>query len=135
MDRAETRRFRRILESHREEALRLLDRSCEEARSLVADCPQDRGDSSITSLSKEDLFQQSNLRRLLVRMIDSALERVKEGTFGVCVGCGDDVQPKRLEALPWTQYCLRCQELIEQEGELKSASDALQAGITWKQAG
>jgi DnaK suppressor protein len=135
MDRAETRRFRRILESHREEALRLLDRSGEEARSLVADCPQDSTDSSITSLSKEALFQQSNLRRLLVRMIDLALERVKEGTFGVCVGCGDDVQPKRLDALPWTQYCLRCQELIEQEGEFKSASDAQQAGITWKQAG
>jgi RNA polymerase-binding transcription factor DksA len=38
----------------------------------------------------------------------------------VCVACGDDIQSGRLEALPWTRHCLRCQETIERGVTLKA---------------
>ncbi len=50
----------------------------------------------------------------MVRMIDVALARIQQGIFGGCVACGDDINSRRLDALPWTQYCLRCQQSFEE---------------------
>jgi len=47
-----------------------------------------------------------------------ALERLEEGTFGECLQCGTTIGAKRLEALPWTPYCIECQEKIE-NGEIE----------------
>ncbi len=52
-----------------------------------------------------------NLRCRILKEIESALERVAGGTYGVCEGCGEAVSPNRLQAIPWAQYCLSCQEL------------------------
>lgn len=43
-----------------------------------------------------------------IRQIQAALERVEAGTYGVCASCGEDIAPKRLEALPSTLHCLEC---------------------------
>jgi DnaK suppressor protein len=48
--------------------------------------------------------------------IRSALNRIHEGTFGVCENCGGRIQAKRLEALPWARYCVSCQESLEKKG-------------------
>jgi len=63
-----------------------------------------------------------------IRQIDGALQRVEEATFGKCAGCADDVGvcgekggdiPKaRLDALPWTRFCVAHQEKLEELGEL-----------------
>jgi len=42
-----------------------------------------------------------------------ALGRLREGTFGDCMHCGQEIGEKRLEALPWTPYCIACQEKVE----------------------
>jgi DnaK suppressor protein len=55
----------------------------------------------------------ANDRRLL-ELIDEALARIEAGEFGECVNCGEEIQPKRLDAIPWTPHCIRCQELVEQ---------------------
>lgn len=54
----------------------------------------------------------ANDRRLL-GLIDEALTRVESGDYGLCVHCGEPVQEKRLEAVPWARHCLRCQDLQE----------------------
>jgi DnaK suppressor protein len=51
------------------------------------------------------------LRSSMLREVESALERVRGGTYGVCEGCGEDISPNRLKAIPWARYCLTCQEL------------------------
>lgn len=50
----------------------------------------------------------------LLREVRAALARIREGTYGVCERCGDPVKPRRLEAIPWARYCVRCQERIEE---------------------
>jgi len=122
MDSLEVQRFQRILEFQRTETMRSLDRLGDETRRVDSDYPQDVGDRCVTSLSKESLFQQSGERRLMVRMIEAALVRIQKGTFGVCVACGDDIDPRRLDALPWTQYCLRCQQGFERGKDLEYRS-------------
>ena len=49
--------------------------------------------------------------------IDAALERVRQGTFGACEGCGKEIGRERLNAIPYTRYCIRC----AQESEASTA--------------
>ncbi len=135
VDSLEILRCRRILETRRNEAMRSLDRLGDEARSQDADCPQDVGDLCTTNLSKEALFQQRDGQQQIVRMTEAALDRIQQGTFGVCSGCGDDINPRRLDALPWTQYCLRCQEDFEQRERLKDRLHGLGRRTSLKKAG
>lgn len=119
MEGLEIRRFRSILEAQRDEVLRSLNRLGDETRGVDADYPKDSGDVCMTTLFREALFQQTSGRRLMVRRIEAALDRIQHGTFGVCVDCGDDINPKRLDAVPWTRHCLPCQEGFEQGEELE----------------
>ena len=122
MKKFENRRFQRILENYRNETLQLLKQSENEARGLDDNCPHDSGDLSVASCSKEYLFQRSSEIRNLICLIDASLQRIRTGAFGVCVGCGDDIEIRRLEAVPWTEYCLRCQEAFECREKLMSES-------------
>jgi DnaK suppressor protein len=115
LSKEEIQRFQRILQAQRTEALRTLNRLGDEARGTEAESPQDIGDLCTATLSRESLFQQTGERRLMVRDLEAALARIRHGTFGVCVACGDDINPRRLDAVPWTEYCLRCQEGFEEE--------------------
>jgi DnaK suppressor protein len=122
MQNSEIQRFRRYLEIHREEAMRSLNRLEDETRSVDSGYPQDTADLCSTNLSKESLFQRSSERRRLLRMIEAALARVEQGRYGVCVCCGDEINSRRLDALPWTQYCLRCQQASERAAGIHEPS-------------
>lgn len=52
-----------------------------------------------------------SLRSRMLKEIESALQRVATGTYGICEGCSEDISPNRLKGLPWARYCLTCQEL------------------------
>jgi DnaK suppressor protein len=106
-----------------------------EARALDVESPHDVTDQSISSLERESLFEQGNQLWTTARRIDDALRRIRTCTFGRCVSCGDDIQMSRLEAIPWTQYCRRCQERLEQDEGLQSLPDTRQAGNGWRRAG
>ncbi|HTK94540.1 MAG TPA: TraR/DksA family transcriptional regulator, partial [Terriglobales bacterium] len=67
---------------------------------------------------KEFLFSQSNNERQLLALVEGALNRIREGSFGECINCGNEVNPKRLEAVPWARYCIACQEKME-KGQLE----------------
>ena len=48
-----------------------------------------------------------------LRNARAALRRIEEGNFGICQECDQDIHPKRLAAVPWAPYCIRCQEAID----------------------
>jgi len=85
------------------------------------DSAQDIADRAASSYTKEFLFHQSNNERQTLQMVENALSRIREGTFGECVSCGNEINPKRLEAVPWTRHCIECQEKLE-KGMLEEAS-------------
>src|ERR1700688_1936157 len=47
------------------------------------------------------------------REIRAALERIDNGTFGICLNCEEEIAAKRLAAVPWTALCIVCQEVVE----------------------
>ncbi len=79
---------------------------------------QDVADMAVESYTKEFMFGKSSGDRAILQMIQEALQRIDEDSYGICVHCEEPIQPKRLEAVPWAQYCLRCQGLQE-KGLLK----------------
>ena len=52
----------------------------------------------------------------LSREVRAALNRIRDGSYGVCLRCEDPISPRRLEAVPWASYCVRCQEAIDRNG-------------------
>ena len=49
----------------------------------------------------------------LLRNVRSALARIADGSYGICMHCEEEIKPKRLDAVPWTKYCIRCQEAAD----------------------
>ncbi len=74
---------------------------------------QDLADKASNAYTKEFLYSLSNTDREILQKVDDALIRIANGSFGVCVECGDSLNKKRLEAVPWASHCLPCQEKVE----------------------
>ena len=75
-------------------------------------------------LAIRNLDRESNL----LRNVRSALARMADGSYGVCLHCEEDISPKRLNAVPWTAYCIKCQEAADRhEFETVEAYDSLLA--------
>jgi DnaK suppressor protein len=136
MERKVIMQLKQNLELQRREILPFLSQLEQETRSLQVDSTQDSADQCVLTLSKESLFERSSQRRTLLRLIEAALERIADGSFGTCVGCGEEIQIQRLKALPWTQFCLQCQEELEQEvGGTIAAHRSLSGVSDWRRAG
>ncbi|WP_236656884.1 TraR/DksA family transcriptional regulator [Acidisarcina polymorpha] len=90
----------------------------EQGRETSTDDTQDVADQAVASYQKELLFSQGTNGHVQLTLVRAALDRLSDGTFGECLQCGETIGIKRLEALPWTPYCINCQEKIE-NGELE----------------
>ncbi len=84
-----------------------------EGRESSTDDLQDAADHAVQSYQKELLFLQGTQGHVQLTQVRSALDRLEDGSFGECLHCGNMIGVKRLEALPWTPYCIDCQEKIE----------------------
>jgi len=74
---------------------------------------QDLADKAASAYSKELNFSLSDTERNLLMQIEEAFTRMKDGAYGTCTNCGTVIGEKRLQAVPWTPFCIDCQELQE----------------------
>jgi RNA polymerase-binding protein DksA len=89
---------------HEENPGSLTDESGEEA---VFD--NHLGDTATVTYDRElDYTLEENAEHLLAD-IDAALQRIEEGTYGICTNCGKQISEERLEARPWATLCIDCQ--------------------------
>ncbi len=95
----------------------------EQGREAIAEDAQDAADQAVFSYQKEFLFTRGTHDHGQLALVKGALQRLKEGGFGECAVCGTQIGAKRLEALPWTPYCIDCQEKIER-GEIEDPGRA-----------
>src|SRR3954449_5547852 len=72
---------------------------------------QDLADKAASAYSKELNFSLSDTERNLLMSIEEALGRIRNEAYGVCTNCGATIGEKRLLAVPWTPFCIDCQEL------------------------
>ncbi len=70
--------------------------------------PKDWEDRSAERQGDEVLESLGHVEAAELKRIDAALARIEEGTYGVCVKCGDDISSARLDLLPDTPFCKDC---------------------------
>jgi DnaK suppressor protein len=121
MDKKKLEQLKKRLEERQQELRRQVSNREQDGRNQGEDIAQDIADRAASSYNKEFLFTQSTNERQLLAMVDAALARMREGTYGECIACGNEINLKRLEAVPWTRHCIECQEKLE-KGQLEQAA-------------
>jgi DnaK suppressor protein len=105
------RRRQATLESKLEDLLKFSgDRDTLEVQPMADPTDQIRS-STDRDMAVETLNQQARS----IHDIRSALDRIKEGSYGWCERCEEQIPPKRLDALPWARMCVKCQSATEAE--------------------
>lgn len=113
MDKRRVKVYRDRLLGRREGLVGQVMEAEQYSRERDSEATQDPADMAANAYTKELLFSMSANDRRLLELVDDALERIEAGGYGDCIHCGEAVQEKRLEAVPWARHCLRCQDLQE----------------------
>ena len=114
MTTTELNNFKKILQQKQDELERIVRNRDAIAIEKSADALDEVQHASERELAIRNLDRESNL----LRNVRSALRRINEGTFGICLHCEEDISPKRLAAVPWAPFCIQCQEQAD-----KNAAD------------
>ena len=113
MDKRKIKTYRERLLGRREGLVGQVAEAEIYSRERDSEATQDPADMAANAYTKELLISMSANDRRLLDMINESLIRIDAGEYGDCINCGEPVQEKRLEAVPWARYCLRCQDLQE----------------------
>ncbi|MHB1937406.1 MAG: TraR/DksA family transcriptional regulator [Acidobacteriaceae bacterium] len=116
--------FEQRLRQRQQELEQAVANTVVQALASNADDMRDVADQAVAGYQKELLFSQGTVRSSQLRLVRQALARIADGSFGDCVRCYQPIGVKRIEALPWTPYCINCQELIERGDAEPTASVA-----------
>ena len=113
MDQRKTKAFKERLLQKKQEILEAYNKNKSYGKEADGEATQDVADKAANSYTKEFLFSLSNTERDMLHMVDEALLRIETRRFGVCASCDEEMNLKRLEAVPWARLCLSCQEKQE----------------------
>ena len=113
---AKTNPYQQYEDALRQKQHQLLDsyqRDKAAGNAVPDDGIQDLADKAASAYSKELNFSLSDAERQVLMQIDEAFNRMKDGSYAVCTNCGATIGEKRLQAVPWTPFCIDCAELQE----------------------
>lgn len=105
---------RERLLKQKEEITDLYEHDLKAGKEAADEQTDDIVDRANNSYNRDLMFSLSDAERETLLLVEGALKRLDEGTYGTCVSCGNEIGEARLEAVPWARYCIRCQELAEQ---------------------
>jgi DnaK suppressor protein len=119
--------LREALAERRAEIMRDLEQMAGELQDLGVDQGIEGGtlgnhlaDDGSNVMEAERLATVSDDLRGVLVQIDAALQRMDDGTFGVCQRCGKRINEDRLKAFPYVAFCIDCQSLLERQQALRS---------------
>jgi DnaK suppressor protein len=126
MDEKKVQKFKQRLLEEYQKLIRSINRNRLAEEEIQLENTEDEGDLATISHNKELLYNlhESDFQRL--KSIQEALKRMDRGEYGECLRCGEDINEKRLMAVPWATLCINCQEEAEKEG---SSSRPVMAGM------
>jgi DnaK suppressor protein len=84
--------------------------------------PRDEGDEATRTLEHDTELRMGERGTDQANVIEGALRRITDGSYGVCVDCGQDIELQRLRAVPWATRCIADQEAFEFEARDLSPS-------------
>ena len=109
MTKSELNKYRNVLEAKQADLIHMMRNRDGIAIEKSADAFDEVQYATERELAIRNLDRDSNL----LRNVRAALGRIEDGSFGVCQHCEEDISPKRLAAVPWTPFCIQCQEMAD----------------------
>ena len=113
MDQKKMKAFRERLLLKKQQILEAYNKKKTYGKEADGEATQDIADKAANSYTKEFLFSLSNTERDILQQVDEAIARLDGRRFGTCASCEEEMNLKRLEAVPWARFCLSCQEKQE----------------------
>lgn len=111
MTKVEMKMYRKTLESKRTE----LEKGSKGREVLSTEASPDELDGIQQATERDYAIGSLERNFSRLREVSAALRRLDSGTFGVCVSCEEEINPKRLAAIPWAPLCIGCQEAADNE--------------------
>jgi DnaK suppressor protein len=105
-----TEHFKKLLLDKDRELQSNLDALEGEGRASGEAEVRDSIDDATSSQGTSESFEEGTLLSRTLEQVRDALHRLKDGSYGTCTVCGLQIERSRLEAVPWTPYCLEDQE-------------------------
>jgi len=113
LDKKTLQRMKMVLLKEREEIIGEVKQIHESSKEMGQDGIQDIGDEAANIYNKQILLSLSENERIRLQEVDEALDRIANGSYGVCEECGGPIDLKRLEVRPVAQYCVPCKTRLE----------------------
>jgi len=111
------KKTRDALVARKDQILKQLNEEVKEGKEAALDEGMDQYDLASEERSREINLILSDRDRDKLQAIEDALERIEDGSYGICEQCEEDIAPERLEALPFTRLCVSCQSEMEREAK------------------
>ncbi len=105
--------FKQLLLAEEQQLLERTSEAETSAREGVNNSVHDAGDESVNDVAAEDELKRADISSAQLQQVQDALKRIEDGTFGKCIVDGGPIEEKRLEAIPWTPYCLKHEQQRE----------------------
>ena len=105
MTRQNLERYRKLLETKKAE----LEGNLRTRDGITVEQTADELDGLLEKAQRQMAIETLDRESKLLARVRAAMQRIEQGIFGVCLGCEEDIPPKRLEAVPWTHFCIQCQ--------------------------
>ena len=118
-------KFKKRLLDKEQELLSDIARLETEARAAGEVEVGDQSDAATTSQAASESLQEDALASRTLVEVQDALRRIEDGTYGKCIQCGRDIEPARLEAIPWARYCLKDQEKFDRAAHVPQGGSTL----------
>lgn len=111
MSSVESLRPKSVLQARARELERLLRR-----QDMTIETVADPLDEIQLAVERELAIENADRVSATLASIRTALQRIEDGTYGICEDCDEDIAQKRLAAVPWALRCVKCQEAFENSG-------------------
>jgi len=113
LDKKTIAKFRKLLLKQREEIVGEVKQMVESSKEMGQDGTQDIGDEAANIYNKQVLLSLNENERMRLQEVDESLDRIENGTYGICEECGGPISLKRLEVRPVAKYCVPCLTKLE----------------------
>ena len=113
LDRKTIAKFRKILLKEREQIVGDVKQIVESSKEMGQDGIQDIGDEAANMYNKQVLLSLNENERVRLKEVDESLDRIENGSYGICEECGGPISLKRLEVRPVAKYCVPCLTKLE----------------------
>jgi len=113
LDKKTTAKFKKVLLKEREQIVGEVKQIVESSKEMGQDGIQDIGDEAANIYNKQVVLILNENERMRLKEVDEALDRIENGSYGICDECGGPISLKRLEVRPVAKYCVPCLTKLE----------------------